>query len=166
MIGLLGLVAGTRAAGCRTLIVRSGSMTGTADTGSLVVARPLDAADAKVGDVILIERVGPHGAPVVPVLHRIIERRVDEGRIIVRTKGDANPSADPGSYELAGPTATPMIVVPLLGYAIAKAQTPAGWFGLVVLPLVAFTISALRRLWSTDRDTERRVPDASELALP
>jgi signal peptidase len=155
MVCSSGLVIFQRVAGMRTLIVRSGSMEGTAPTGSLVLARSLDASDVEVGDVILMQRE-IEGRQVTPVLHRVIELRVDGlSDVIVRTKGDANPDPDPNPYELRGATYTPALIVPYVGFALATLQTPVGWFALVVLPLLLGTIVWLRALWRDDETLDR-----------
>jgi signal peptidase I len=155
-VALLVIVAGAGAftvsnlMGFETLTVRSASMTGTADVGSMVVARPITAGDVRVGQIILIRRERA-GVALAPVLHRVIERQVDAaGQIIIRTKGDANTAADPEPLALRGPTVTPVLIVPHLGVAVAALQTPAGWFGLVVLPIVLALSVALGRLWTSD----------------
>jgi signal peptidase len=137
--------------GYRTLVVRSGSMTGTASIGSAVVSRPLAAEAVRVGDVVVLQRLDHGGAPLPPVMHRVIERTIDgDGRIIVRTKGDANPTADPVPYVLHGTTLTPVVVIPRLGYVIASIRTPIGWMALVELPLVLLIGLFLVRLWRSD----------------
>jgi hypothetical protein len=84
-------------------------------------------------------------------MHRVIRRTVDaDGQVIVRTKGDANPTADPVPYVLHGVTLTPVLVIPKLGFAIAFLRTPVGWLGLVELPLVLILTLFLFRLWTSD----------------
>lgn len=153
IVGAMGLLALSSRMGYQNLFVRSGSMTGFAPIGSLVVARPLQAADVKVGDVILMRRQH-EGRTMAPVLHRVIERNVDkDGHIVVRTKGDANPNPDPEPYVVREPTITPVVVIPRLGFALAALRTPAGWLGLVVLPAVLLLSVALVRLWSPPEDS-------------
>jgi signal peptidase I len=149
---LLGLVAALAALafvfafGGQVLIVRSGSMTGTASIGSGVVVRPHQAVDVAVGDVIVIQRQRD-GQSLAPVLHRVIERHLDDGEVVVRTKGDANLMPDPNPYVLRGPTLTSVLVVPGIGFALAMLRTPAVWFGVVLLPIIVFVALALVRLW-------------------
>jgi signal peptidase len=154
VVALGAALAISRLMGYRTLTVQSGSMTGTADVGSVVVARSIAAADVRVGDVIVIQRERQGAAPA-PVLHRVIERRVDtSGQIVIRTQGDANPAPDPELQVLRGRTLTPVVIVPRLGGALATVQTPVGWFGLVVLPLVAAVSFSLCRLWAGEAEGE------------
>lgn len=148
-VGAVALLALSSRMGFQSLFVRSGSMTGYAPIGSLVVARPIQPADVKVGDVILMRRQH-EGRILAPVLHRVIQRDVDqEGQIVVRTKGDANPDPDLEPYVVRKPTITPVLVVPRAGYVLAALRTPAGWLGFVVLPCVLLLSVILVNLWST-----------------
>lgn len=154
ILGGMGLLAVSSRLGYQNLFVRSGSMTGFASIGSLVVAQPLQASDVEVGDVILLHRQH-EGRPMAPVLHRVIERSVGEdGAITVRTKGDANPDPDPEPYPLPSSTITPVLVVPGLGYVLATLRSPAGWLGLIVLPAVLLLSVVLVRLWSPDDEKD------------
>ena len=154
IVALGAALAFSRVMGYRTLTVQSGSMTGTADLGSVVVARHISAADVRVGQVILIQRQS-QGAALKPVLHRVIERRADiSGQIVIRTKGDANPAPDPEQYVLRGSTLTPVVIVPRVGRALAAVQTPVGWFGIVVLPLMVAVSFLLCRLWTGEKAEE------------
>lgn len=153
IVGVLALLTASHALGYRTLVVRSGSMSGTADTGSVVIARPIAATDVEVGNVILIQRTSEGGELLAPVLHRVTDRRLDEnGELVVQTKGDANPAPDPEPYALRGTTVTPVAVIPQLGFAVATVQTPVGWIAFVIIPLVLAAGLYLVRLWSPPED--------------
>jgi signal peptidase len=142
----LGGIAVTRAIGYLPLIIRTGSMTGTAPVGSLVLARPIDTADVKRGDVILLQR-STSGTVLPPVLHRVIQRYEESGDVVVRTQGDANAHPDPDPYTLRGSTWTPVLIVPRLGFALSTLSTPIGWFVLIVAPALALSVLFLYRLW-------------------
>ena len=104
-------------AGYERYVITSGSMTGTYDTGSIVYARNVATADLRVGDVITY--APPAGAsPTQLVTHRIAQiTRGAGGQRVFRTKGDANPAADPWRFELPRPQqARVAFSVPLAGY--------------------------------------------------
>jgi signal peptidase len=128
-------------AGWRPYVVESGSMGATAPTGSMVAMRPISSTDVGVGDIVLL-----HRANGTPVLHRVIERTLDNGRPMVRTKGDANPKADPGFYAVPATTLTPALVVPKVGYAVPMLRSTVGRCVLVALAgLLLITASVRRR---------------------
>jgi signal peptidase len=129
------------AAGWRTYVVESGSMGATAPTGSMVAMRPITRSDVGVGDIVLL-----HRSNGTPVLHRVIERKLDNGRPVVRTKGDANPTADPDFYPVPPTTLTPALVVPEVGYAVPVLRSTVGRCVLVGLAgLLLITASVRRR---------------------
>lgn len=72
------------------LIVKSGSMSGTIETGDLIFAHTAEnTEDFKSGDIIVYWDSGSL------VTHRILEVTEDEsGALAYRTKGDANNTAD------------------------------------------------------------------------
>jgi len=130
------------AAGFTPLLVTSGSMGRAAPVGSVVLGRGVDAAQVRVGDVVLLPR------PDTPVLHRVIETQRDQGKVVVRTKGDAN--ADPDSQ----PTVLPLRVVRAVwtvhhvGHALWVVKTPLGWVLFVLAPAAALTALFLLRVWT------------------
>ena len=89
------LVLAPAVLGWERYAIVSGSMSGTYDQGSLVLAEVVSVADLKVGDVITY--TPPRGSgPDGLVTHRIASIGRDErGGRVFRTKGDANPVADP-----------------------------------------------------------------------
>jgi signal peptidase len=112
------------AVGYERYVITSGSMTGTYDTGSVVYARNVPTAELRVGDVITY--APPAGAsPTQLVTHRIAQiTRGPKGRRVFRTKGDANPAADPWRFELPdAQQARVAFSVPYAGFVfIALAQ--------------------------------------------
>ncbi len=132
--------------GYQSLSIRSGSMEPTIPTGALVLARVERASDVNVGDIVLA-RHGTAGPGAPPVLHRVIEVDRVAGGVAVRTKGDANRTADPGTYTLTGTAATAAVILPWLGFLQARLTTPAGWLALVVIPAAALCAAQLLRLW-------------------
>jgi signal peptidase len=133
LVAGLVMLAAPRVVGGQALIVTSGSMGSAVPVGSVVLVRPAPAAAVRVGDVLLM-REGTDGTPV---LHRVVERTVVNGRISVRTKGDANPAPDPNPYRLGATAYLAATDVPGLGYAIAALRSPPGLLGLAGLLVLA-----------------------------
>src|SRR3954451_12883989 len=97
---LVALVALPAALGMRRYVIVSGSMTGTYDRGSLVFDEDARTADLPTGGVIT-SRPPPAAAVPHVITHRIASIRTVHGIRVFRTKGDANPAADPWSFRLA-----------------------------------------------------------------
>ncbi len=147
-----GLLLGTILAlsalmGWQRYVIVSGSMTGTYDRGSLVLAEVVPVAALEVGDVITYTPPpgsGPHGL----VTHRIVSIRDKGGRRVFRTKGDANASVDPWTFELRQPTQARVVFhVPYVGYALSAASNRE--HRTLIVGILAFLIVAgtFARLW-------------------
>jgi len=150
MAAILVVLAIAPALGHEVMVVRSGSMEPYAPTGSLVVARQVDPIDVQVGDVVVIRRHA-NGETKPAVMHRVIERTIVDGDVVVRTKGDANPKPDPELAVLRGKALTPIVTVPVAGRVFSAIRTPVGWFSLVVGPAVIVFALMLVQLWSPRR---------------
>lgn len=79
--------------GISPLVVLSGSMSPTIQTGSLVLARTVAAEDLRIGDVVSVE--GPTGTRV---MHRIESIGTTGGHAVLSLKGDANKAVDAQVY--------------------------------------------------------------------
>jgi signal peptidase len=128
----------------------SGSMTGTYDRGSLVLDEVVPVADLRVGDVITY--LPPRGAgPDHLITHRIAWiGRDDAGGRVYRTKGDANPGADPWTFTLERPTqARVRAGVPYVGFVLMALTRPDVRLWIVVLPALLIALFTLLSLWRT-----------------
>ena len=130
---------GPRTGRYAVLTVLTGSMRPTAAPGSLAVVTPVPIRTLRVGDVITYRiPVDDHRV----VTHRIVEIR-DEGtgQPTVRTKGDANDSADPWTATLQGDVAWELrFDLPRFGTLVRALRSPVVHdltVGLVPLALAA-----------------------------
>jgi signal peptidase I len=146
MVPALGAIVAGRALGYGALVVRAGSMGHAYPLGSLTFTRPADAADVEVGDVVLARMSRDSGD--MALLHRIVSTDESQGRVVVRTRGDANRSRDPGRYVLPDRVPVATTRIPYLGYLVTLISTPLGWALFVVLPAAALTAGTLVRIWS------------------
>jgi signal peptidase I len=159
---VLGLGVATvvpRLVGYQTYVITTGSMAGTADPGSLVLARTVPTASLQVGDVITY--VPPPQVGIThPVTHRIVDVSTDEqGARTFQTKGDANRTADPWVFELDAPVQARMeLAVPLAGWPVlllADRVTRMLAIGgpALVVAVIALT-ELVRGVWSARRVEE------------
>jgi signal peptidase len=139
------LVLAPALAGWERYAIVSGSMTGTYDRGSLVLAEVVPVADLRVGDVITY--TPPAGDHLVT--HRISWiGRDDTGRRVFRTKGDANPVADPWTFSLDGATqARVRFGVPYAGHALSALGRRDVRMLVIALPALLIAAVSLTRLW-------------------
>jgi signal peptidase len=142
-LGLAGLMLLPGLLGYQRYVITSGSMTGTYDRGSVVFDKVVPVSDLRVGDAITYTPpagLGPSGR----ITHRIVWIGSDQlGRQTLRTKGDANETADPWTFTLDGATqARVAFHVPYVGYvlsALAIRQVRMVLIGLPAL-LIAFAV--------------------------
>lgn len=121
-------------AGFKVFTVLSGSMEPAIHTGSLIYVKPVDAATLREGDVITFAI-----ADDMTATHRIVEIiRGSEGEgaadagsnadLQFITKGDANDAADASPVSEENIVGTPVLAIPLLGYAVNWMRNPPGLY--------------------------------------
>src|SRR5689334_21968698 len=122
------------------VIVRSGSMTPTIQTGSIAFGRTVPASSLHVGDVVTV----PYGD--TSITHRIVDitSRAD-GTSVLQLKGDANNAADGQVYTVASAKRV-SFSVPQLGYLVAWLSKAPGSY------LVALYVGAMLLLIGRKRD--------------
>lgn len=138
-----------KATGARPLTVLSGSMTGTFDIGDVVVVRPVDTADLRVGEVITFQPVSDDPALTT---HRIVAVNVGSEGTSYVTRGDANTTDDLDAVRPEQVKGAVWYSVPLLGWL---SVWMAGWLG-VVTDLVAVGLLLYGGWFLTAGVVERR----------
>jgi signal peptidase len=152
-----------RLLGFGTLAVMSGSMGREAPTGSLVLGREKARDEVARGDVIVARRRSAAGLEQAPVLHRVVSLRREDGRVVVRMKGDANATVDPAPYELPPTVLAKEYAIPLLGYLVGFIKAPIGFLLVIALPAIALAASTLYRIWGQPVPRARQ---EDEVVLP
>jgi signal peptidase len=106
-------------------VITGGSMSGTFEKGSVAFERQVPVEQLAVGDVITYLPPADSGTTSL-VTHRIVSLEPDaDGRLTLRTKGDANDAADPWTFRLDRPT-QPVVAhtVPYVGHAFIALADP------------------------------------------
>ena len=128
-------------------VITGGSMSGTFEKGSIALERQVPVGKLRVGDVITYQPPPDSGTTSL-VTHRIVSIRPGEdGRPLLRTKGDANDSRDPWSFSLSG-SSQPVVTrtVPYVGYAFIALADRELRMLLLGGPAVVIGLLALRDL--------------------
>jgi signal peptidase len=82
------------------IMFRTGSMSPGIPAGSLALVQQIPASEARVGQVVTVDRPGQ-----LPVTHRVVSvtpvpgARAGSAEVVL--KGDANPTVDPAPYHVA-----------------------------------------------------------------
>jgi signal peptidase I len=139
------LVLAPAVIGWQRYAIVSGSMTGTYDKGSLVLDDVVPVADLKVGDVITYRP--PAGDHLIT--HRIASIAHDRsGARVFRTRGDANPVADPWTFRLdRAEQARVRLGVPYAGYALMALGRRDVRMALIAFPALLIAAFNLAGLW-------------------
>lgn len=124
--------------GLKLLVVQSGSMEPTLQTGSVIASVPK--SEYKKGDIISF--VNPEDALKRSLItHRIVDIERKDGKVFYTTKGDANTRADFNKIEKASVVGSTRINVPYIGRIISFAKSQVGFVTLIVVPatLIIYT---------------------------
>ncbi|GAC81185.1 signal peptidase, endoplasmic reticulum-type [Gordonia malaquae] len=161
VLGLICIVVAVASTlfGITPLVFRSGSMEPDIPTGSLALARTVDAADIRVGDVVSVNN--DHGTRIS---HRVVAiEPAGDGVVSLTLKGDANRAPDGLPYTV---TAADRVVahVPLLGYAAAWLSSKSAIFlgGIVAGALLMLAFGPIRRSSDTNSPKTDEPADHSE----
>lgn len=125
-LGLLVVAAGVVAPllGVHPVVITSGSMEPAISTGSITLTREVDAADVRVGDVVMVTT-----ATGSRVTHRVVSVVSDDGKVALSLKGDANSVPDPETYYVSNVHRV-LLDVPWVGHLLSNLRTPPGLLGL------------------------------------
>lgn len=123
--------------------------------GSLVVVRPLDPSDVRVGMAIVFV---PDDDRLL-VTHRVVKVVDGPSGLSFRTQGDASATADPQPVPARAVRGRAAWAVPKLGRLVRWLAWPRGFLVLVVLPALVLGISEARARGATRRNAAAP-PDA------
>lgn len=146
------LAAASMFFGISPLIFRSGSMSPEITTGSLALAKTIDASEVRVGDVIAVN--DDQGTSIT---HRVAAVTGASGNAVsVTLKGDANPVEDPAPYVITEAKRV-FAHAPALGYVAAwmSGKTAIFLAGLLsgMLLMLAFGPSRVRDGSTSNKET-------------
>jgi len=122
MVGVVGLFVNALAllpvGGWQVVRLATGSMAPALPTDSVLLVRRIPASQARVGDVVTVQR--PHE---LPVTHRVVAVRPAGALTSIELRGDANASPDPAPY-LVSDVDLLVVGVPWGGQLITAARSP------------------------------------------
>ena len=144
VLGLLSITVGPRFLPYEALVVRSGSMSPTIPTGSVVFYRKIAASQVKVGQVIVFSRPGQ---PSERVTHRVFKIGTSPAGRYFITKGDANGAPDDWRVPAVGTGWVASFHVPVVGYALADLQSTTARLLLLLIPALLLGAITLYEIW-------------------
>lgn len=148
VLALAAVTIGPRLFSYQALVVRSGSMSPTIPTGSIVFYRPVQASQVKIGDVIVFSEPG---VPNTKVTHRVYSVGSDANGKYWQTKGDANGAPDDWQVPAVGTGWKAVWHVPVAGYVLYDIQSRFGRLLLLLVPAALLGAITLWEIWDGRR---------------
>ena len=129
------------------LSVMSGSMAPTVSTGSVVVVKPIELLQYRVGDIITFK--SPDDRAIKDnITHRIYKIEEKDGTRFFVTKGDANDTPDVDLVKPDKLAGKAYFSIPLLGYLFGYIKTLPGLVLLIIVPATIIIYEEVRKLKS------------------
>jgi len=126
----------------KLLVVKSGSMEPSINTGGLVIVKPVD--EYKIGDVVSFGEITKTKDLTT---HRIHDIRVVSGEVFYITKGDANNAPDQTEIRKKDIVGKVLFDIPYLGFAIDFAKKPIGFALIIIIPAVAIVVDEIKKIF-------------------
>jgi len=136
-------VTATSLLGYSSYVIYSGSMEPAVKVGSLLLSRPVNVDDLRVGDVITYRSPGNH----TTLTHRIVDMRQQDGEWVFQTKGDASLGPDPQEVILRGQVSRMVFDIPYLGYVVDFARSTPGIVLLLLVPAAGLLAIQAQKIW-------------------
>jgi len=109
------------------MVVPSTSMAPTLNVGDLIVVRGVDATTIAPGDIIVFNVPPPYNSYTPsPVVHRVVDVRIENGKLAFVTKGDNLPFPDGWLVPAENVIGVCVGRLPYLGYPTLFLRTPYG----------------------------------------
>lgn len=137
--------------GNQLMVVLSGSMSPTFDTGSLVVVAPLRFSSIKNGDIVTFKEISGR-----TVTHRVVEVKGSE----LITKGDANSVKDSEPVTQDRVIGKVNVWIPYLGYFVDFTKSRTGIALFLIIPGAYLIISQIWKLFKAMAEDEKKTQEA------
>lgn len=134
--------------GLEVFAIRGGSMATTIPVGAAIITVRTDPEAVRVGDIVTIR--ADNG---VVFTHRVVDIDASEADHWLRTKGDANATADAAPVPMTSVIGVVAATIPLVGYLIAMMAEPAG-----LVSFLAYLVALLLAIW--ELEAAERTADA------
>lgn len=125
----------------KVLVVKSGSMEPTLQTGALIIVKPVK--NYQVNDIITFKKTN---APDNTITHRLIEIKTTNNKQNFITKGDANEDQDVDEVYPSRVVGKVFLNIPYLGYAVAAAKTKYGFLLIIVIPALLIIADEIKKI--------------------
>ena len=132
--------------GGRGLVVMSGSMSPTIETGDVAVTRTVEAQRVEEGDVVTFSDPTRKNELVT---HRVVKIERRDGKLAFTTKGDANTGKEEWAIAPDGAVGEFVFRIPKAGYVMRWAGSGRTRMYTTIGMALGATVIALRKIWKT-----------------
>lgn len=146
--------------GHKSYVVMSGSMEPTLAAGDVIVNRPIQADEARVGDVITFRSPDEE----IQITHRVAGVRMEGDRVQFETRGDANNAGEEWRIDADGTIGRVTMALPAVGHALGWIKDPARVLYVLVIPAVLLGLLEIRSIWRRPRHEPDAVAPEGEAA--
>lgn len=109
--------------------IKSGSMEPTLHVNDFAVIQGVSGKDIKIGDIIVFWNPDLGKGVGIPIVHRVIQIEIIDGKYFFYTKGDANSVPDYGHLYFSGPVPEDYVIGRVIMINGAPLRIPyLGWF--------------------------------------
>lgn len=169
LIGIVAIIV-PAVAGATPMTVLTGSMSPAYPPGTLIIVKPVEARDIRIGDAVTYQIESDKPAVVT---HRVVAITTgSDGRILFTTQGDANSAPDAQRVIPEQIRGTVWYGIPYLGYVNTAVNGEArGW----LIPLIAgglflyagyLAASGIAARVRTQRGSDERQPATPDGTVP
>ena len=100
-------------------------------------------AEYKINDIITFGKISK---TQIPTTHRIADIKLQEGKPIYITKGDANNSPDTKEVLASEVKGKVLFSVPYVGYAVNAAKQPIGFLLIIIIPAAIIIFEEINKI--------------------
>ncbi|TFG07464.1 MAG: signal peptidase I [Promethearchaeota archaeon] len=149
------------------VVVVSESMEPTYNKGDILFVQGKDPEDIKVGDVIVYDAEGLwEGAPEDPIVHRVIDKYEEDGKIYFETRGDANNLKDEEPVPQNRVLGVVVGHIPYLGWVKIILTDLGLLIPVIIILSVPLVVSILWDLFKEEAEEEREKSIKQESTKP
>jgi signal peptidase len=132
------------------LIVKSGSMEPRMPRGSLAVFYSSHIEGVRNGEIIVFS---DSKSATTLVTHRAISKQLENGRVVIKTRGDNNSNADSSTVDSSNFTGKVACIIPFAGHIVGFVKTPVGLLITDVALVSLMVMVVLDKLKSSIRES-------------
>ena len=153
MVAVIAFVTVPRILGWHGVIVLSGSMEPTLDTGAIAFVDPATPEQIKTDDILTFRR---EGMKKTLITHRVVDVQRTEKGLEFTTRGDANSSIDNATVKEAQVVGKVVFDVPQVGHAVDALHDRTNHYIFIGIPAALLILNELMSIGAELRKSRKK----------